>query len=210
MNGYLLQHKDGFFLGQTSAPSSNWIRTNNPMLALDMDYSKATNIKNNVIQPRERPEWKIIENLYTDSECFSSENPPEIIVLFNYKELASSQKELYEKLKEQEEKLRKYLKICEGELIDLYHYIEFSNLDVNRGFKAFKMLQSCLKRRRKAKDELLKISYFFSANPKDFLEDTVLTKIEAMDRRTYTPRALPHLFIPDAGKNNPKSEAGTM
>jgi len=40
------------------------------------------------------------------------------------------------------------------EINDIYHYIEFSDLDAYRGWKAYKMLKDKLNERRKIKDSL--------------------------------------------------------
>lgn len=39
------------------------------------------------------------------------------------------------------------------EINDIYHYIEFSNLDAYRGWKAYKLLKEKLKERREIKDD---------------------------------------------------------
>lgn len=39
------------------------------------------------------------------------------------------------------------------EISDIYHYIEFSNLDAYRGWKAYKLLKDKLKERREIKDD---------------------------------------------------------
>lgn len=40
------------------------------------------------------------------------------------------------------------------EINDIYHYIEFSNLDAYRGWKAYKMLKDKLNERRRIKNNL--------------------------------------------------------
>lgn len=46
------------------------------------------------------------------------------------------------------------------EINDIYHYIEFSNLDAYRGWKAYKMLKDKLNERRKIKDNLSSATRF--------------------------------------------------
>ena len=78
---------------------------------------------------------------------------------------------------------------ADRELCDIYHYIEFNDLNVVGGYKAYKMLQDILRRRRLAKDEYALVQSVHD-NRKQ------LNKIQAvLDRqRTYIPRVYDGLF----------------
>ena len=86
-----------------------------------------------------------------------------------------------------------YLEI-EREITDLYHAMEFYNLNVTKGFKLYKMMQERLIRRRKNKDETLKINYILSGGIKGLTSNQTKEKIEKLNHRQYQPRALKELF----------------
>lgn len=86
-----------------------------------------------------------------------------------------------------------YLEI-EREITDLYHAMEFYNLNVTKGFKLYKMMQERLVRRRKNKDETMKINYILSGGIKGLTSRQTKEKIERMNHRQYHPRVLKELF----------------
>ena len=86
-----------------------------------------------------------------------------------------------------------YLEI-EREITDLYHAMEFYNLNVTKGFKLYKMMQERLVRRRKNKDETMKINYILSGGIKGLTSHQTKEKIERMNHRQYHPRVLKELF----------------
>ena len=86
-----------------------------------------------------------------------------------------------------------YLEI-EREITDLYHAMEFYNLNVTKGFKLYKMMQERLIRRRKNKDETLKINYILSGGIKGLTSNQTKERIEKLNHRQYHPRVLKELF----------------
>lgn len=86
-----------------------------------------------------------------------------------------------------------YLEI-EREITDLYHAMEFYNLNIVNGFKLYKMMQERLIRRRKNKDETLKINYILSGGIKGLTSNQTKEKIEKLNHRQYQPRVLKELF----------------
>lgn len=80
------------------------------------------------------------------------------------------------------------------EISDIYHYIEFNNLDVQRGFKIYKQLQDALRRRRVIKDriEIVKVMRQHGINKKNL--SSVLEYMGTEHKKTYTPRVLKELF----------------
>lgn len=85
--------------------------------------------------------------------------------------------------------LGKVVSEIDRELSDAYHYIEFNDLNVVGGYRAYKMLQGILRRRRLAKDE-----YALAQSVHDNWKP--LNKIQTcLDRRRiYNPRVLTELF----------------
>ena len=95
-------------------------------------------------------------------------------------------------------KRKKFLELellqIEREITDIYHAMEFYNLDAAKGYKIYKMMQERLIRRRQNKDESLKIDYILSGGIKGLTSNQTRKRFETMENRQYTPRALKELF----------------
>ena len=79
------------------------------------------------------------------------------------------------------------------QITDVEHYIEFNagKLNAAEGYKAYKLLQEVLVRRRKVKDELQIMNMVIDrvSIPEDLDE-----KISEMESRKYEPREFKYLF----------------
>lgn len=95
-------------------------------------------------------------------------------------------------------KRKKYLELelleIEREITDIYHAIEFYNLDAAKGYKIYKLMQERLVRRRKNKDDIMKINYILTGGIKGLTGKQTRKHFEAMENRHYEPRALKELF----------------
>lgn len=95
-------------------------------------------------------------------------------------------------------KRKKFLELekleIEREITDIYHCIEFYNLNAAKGYKIYKMMQERLIRRRQNKDETLKIDYILSGGIKGLTSKQTRKRFESLENREYTPRALKELF----------------
>ena len=95
-------------------------------------------------------------------------------------------------------KRKKFLELekleIEREITDIYHAMEFYNLDAAKGYKIYKMMQERLIRRRQNKDETLKIDYILSGGIKGLTSKQTRKRFESLENREYTPRALKELF----------------
>lgn len=86
-----------------------------------------------------------------------------------------------------------YLEI-DREITDIYHAMEFYNLDASKGYKLYRMMHERLIRRRKNKDESLKVDYILSGGIKGLTDNSTRQRIERINRRQYQPRVLKELF----------------
>lgn len=79
---------------------------------------------------------------------------------------------------------------------DVEHYIELNTGKLNacEGYKAFKLLQDVLLKRRKVKDELqiVQVALDRISAPDELA--AIDTKIKELETRQYTPREFKHLF----------------
>lgn len=79
---------------------------------------------------------------------------------------------------------------------DIEHYIEFNagKLNACDGYKAYKLLQDVLLKRRKVKDELQMINVVRDRMSLSEDIENIETKIQELETRTYKPREFKHLF----------------
>lgn len=82
----------------------------------------------------------------------------------------------------------------EREITDIYHAMEFYNLDAAKGYKIYKMMQERLIRRRQNKDETLKIDYILTGGIKGLTSRQTRKNFQSLENRQYQPRALKELF----------------
>ena len=95
-------------------------------------------------------------------------------------------------------KRKKFLELkrleIEREITDVYHAMEFYNLNAAKGYKIYKMMQERLIRRRQNKDEILKIDYILSGGISGLTSKETRKQFEALENRQYQPRVLKELF----------------
>ena len=103
-------------------------------------------------------------------------------------------KHYYEDLLERKQALIEELRTVSAELCDIEHYIEFTSLNASGGYRAYRMLKERLLRRRQIKDELLCISIFLRAEPRNILNGNLTRQIAGLGTREYGPRVLTELF----------------
>ena len=133
-------------------------------------------------------EWKIISTIEIKHDL--SEADIEIDV----DEMMESLEADFDLLVKRKKVLELELLEIEREITDIYHAMEFYNLDAAKGYKIYKMMQERLIRRRQNKDETLKIDYILSGGIKGLTSKQTRKRFESLENREYTPRALKELF----------------
>lgn len=132
--------------------------------------------------------WKIISTIEVKMDI------SEVDVDINVDEIMDSLEMDFDLLVKRKKFLELELLEIEREITDIYHAIEFYNLDAVKGYKIYKMMQERLIRRRQNKDEALKIDYILSGGIKGLTSKQTRKNFEAMKYRKYQPRALKELF----------------
>ena len=156
--------------------------------AVKLKYTKALSVLENLDEEVKKLEfWKIISVMEIE------ENFTRIEVLDLDQMIASLKVDFTLLIKRKKILELEYLEI-EREITDIYHAMEFYNLNVIKGFKLYKMMQERLIRRRKNKDETLKINYILSGGIKGLTNNQTVEKIERLNHRHYQPRVLKELF----------------
>ena len=133
-------------------------------------------------------EWKIISTIEAKADL--SDGNIEIDV----DEMMESLEMDFDLLVKRKKFLELELLEIEREITDVYHAIEFYNLDAAKGFKIYKMMQERLIRRRQNKDETLKIDFIMSGGINGLTSKQTRKHFESLENRQYTPRALKELF----------------
>lgn len=92
------------------------------------------------------------------------------------------------------EELTEQLSNIDKELSDIYHYIEFCNLNAAQGYKAYRMIKDRRIKRRSIKNELEVIGIILGRKISETATEEIMKCVAGMDNRTYEPRVLKELF----------------
>ena len=133
-------------------------------------------------------EWKII------SSVEAKNNLEEAIVDIDIDAIIDSLEMNFDLLVKRKKVLELELLAVEREITDIYHAMEFYNLDAAKGYKIYKMMQERLIRRRKNKYEAMKIEYILTGGIKGITSKQTRKRFEALENRQYRPRVLKELF----------------
>lgn len=93
-----------------------------------------------------------------------------------------------------EQEYRTELSRIDREIVDIEHKAEFEKLNAHEGYELYRLLREACIRRRKCKDNLLAINILHGASVDEVLDGTVCSRLDGLNKRTYTPRELPELF----------------
>ena len=133
-------------------------------------------------------EWKIISTIEVKNDL------SEVTMKIDIDAIMESLEMDFDLLVKRKKAIELELLEIEREITDIYHCIEFYNLDAAKGYKIYKILQERLIRRRQNKDESLKIDYILSGGIKGLTNNQTRKRFEALENRNYRPRALQELF----------------
>ncbi len=210
---FVLAHQDGGFFSINDG--SHWIRVADPLAATVLTQTKANNILTNMIKPKERGGWSV-QAWKAPAPTPDIDPPPapkkprggkdsakaleeaeqkeKAAFLDQWLAKADEFKHYYEDLLERKQALIEELRAVSAELCDIEHYIEFTSLNAAGGYRAYRMLKERLLRRRRIKDELMCISIFLRAEPRNILNGNLSRQIAGLGTREYGPRVLSDLF----------------
>lgn len=92
------------------------------------------------------------------------------------------------------DELTQQLSAVDQELSDIFHYIEFCNLNAAQGYKAYKMIKERRIKRRTIKNELEVVTAILNKKIGDGIENEISKIVDNLETRTYEPRILKELF----------------
>jgi hypothetical protein len=166
----------------------------------EWELDKANNIMRSIPIKLKMFDWKCVPSVETQENKVEEIKHP-IKSLDDYKGLTDNilermiDWEIYIKsLQEYMTTIDDQLSLVDMEICDIRHYAENFDLNMYQGWKLYKMLQDACKRRRKIKDERIKVDYILARNFVDCTNNAISTYIKKLDNRKYTPRVLKELF----------------
>ena len=156
--------------------------------SVKLAYTRANSILENLDRDiLESHNWKVISTIEAKEDLFC-------VMDFDLDRFMDSLDADFSLLIKRKKVLKlEYLKI-EREITDMYHAMEFYHLDAAKGYKLYRMMHEILIKRRKNKDESIKIDYILAGGIKGLENNTTKQRIDKLDNRHYQPRALKELF----------------
>lgn len=163
------------------------------------DYSKAIKLRYNEINAiysrlvdnlLKDGEWKIISTIEAKDDLTEAMEKPDLGAII----------EVLEKNFDLLIKRKKVLDVerlsIEREITDIYHAMEFYNLDAAKGYNLYRMMKERLIRRRKNKDEAMRIEHILTGGIKGIANGQARERFETemMEEKEYRPRVLKELF----------------
>ena len=134
--------------------------------------------------------WKIISTIEAKDDLTEAMEEPDLGAII----------EVLEKNLDLLVKRKKVLNVerlaIEREITDIYHAMEFYDLDAAKGYNLYMMMKERLIRRRKNKDEAVKIEHILTGGIKGIANGQVRERFETemMEDKEYRPRVLKELF----------------
>ena len=101
---------------------------------------------------------------------------------------------LVEDANKRKTELSEQLSSVDKDLVDLDHYIEFSNCNAYQGYIAYKTCRDMLRKRRSIKNEMAVLDIILDKEFGEVIVDVAKKQIAGMDKRKYQPRHMIELY----------------
>lgn len=101
---------------------------------------------------------------------------------------------IFKKAASRANSLAKELAEVESELVDMYHYIEFSSLNAREGYKVYRKLKELLCKRRCLKNEARIVNAINTNHSASASIENIIKEITYCDGQEYKPHMLMDLF----------------
>lgn len=190
---YVLKKNTGHFVKINI--KGNIKLTSNLSLADRFTYSDACNFIKNNIKKKDKKNFSIEQ---VDDEVKTEVVDDKTIfdgMSFDWENFCKTNTKVFSQLEEYKKALKDKLCEIESERTDIEHYMEFfDKLNAAQGYKAYKMFNDIRCRRRKIKDEILKVDILLDSSVEDFKKGRVVSRFNGIENRKYEPRILKELF----------------
>ena len=214
MNCYVIHSNDGRYVAEPQP--GHWVLVQNANDAcLFPTKAKATNILHNSLPVAERNKCAVVSLDISPSDVgltsfapqpdrfvdpapiqIKSAETPSYKSIQKYASEINKFSDLMNQIPERRADLERERQQVELAIIDIQHYMELGNLNASDGWRAYKLMQSYLQKRRIIKDEAALLESLDAAVSRDLL-DNAKSSIDNLGTRSYHPRVLPELFAND-------------
>lgn len=183
--------------------SGKYVPVQSEVMADVFNRKQAERVLNNSLSKALRTTFHVekydkpLENVKQVTEKELERNTEKVIVSANIQkwlDRISDLNGLIKEVKTRKEQLMNQLHRFEDELMDIEHYIEFSNLNAAQGYKASKEIKECRMKRRSVKNELFVLDIILEQRTNKMISEEIQKGIQGLDRRTYKPRVRKDLF----------------
>ena len=119
----------------------------------------------------------------------------EQVLNFDIADFVKELKDKTEKLENRLQYLYQQLSYCDKKIVDIEHCAEFYSLDIQKGYKLYKILHDTAQSRRAIKNEIQSIQVFLNSNNSSLSINNVSKSIYGIyNNKEYTPRIVDELF----------------
>lgn len=183
--------------------SGKYVPVQSEVMADVFNRKQAERVLNNSLSKALRTTFHVekydkpLENVKQVTKKELERNTEKVIVSANIQkwlDRISDLNGLIKEVKTRKEQLMNQLHRFEDELMDIEHYIEFSNLNAAQGYRASKEIKECRMKRRSVKNELFVLDIILEQRTNEIISEEIQKVIQGLDRRTYKPRVRKDLF----------------
>lgn len=182
--------------------NGKYVPTSCPTFADEFSQKQAKSIYENQLPKALKKQFrleKISDNIPGTKPCTTKDidQAEKVMMSENIKKWLDKVSNLNGLAKEAQERrniLLKKLSQVDKELCDIYHYIEFCNLNAAQGYKSYKMIKDRRIKRRSIKNELDILNIILGKKISDSVTDEIQKAVLGMDKRKYEPRVMNELF----------------
>ena len=119
----------------------------------------------------------------------------EQVLDFDIADFVKELKDKTEKLENRLQYLFQQLSYCDKKIVDIEHCAEFYSLDIQKGFRLYKILHETTQNRRIIKNEIQSIQVFLGSTNNSISVGNVSKSIYGIyNNKEYTPRVVDELF----------------
>lgn len=142
----------------------------------------------------------VVKEIDSNSKLVNLEGNNDMIVEeqvldFDIADFVKELKEKTEKLENRLQYLFQQLSYCDKKIVDIEHCAEFYSLDIQKGFRLYKILHETTQNRRVIKNEIQSIQLFLgSANNSTSVGNVSKSIYDIYNNKEYTPRVVDELF----------------
>ena len=200
-NKYLYSGENGAKLVDKSEDATIWNKKKSAQnVLITYKNSDKSKVLGNTSQKKEFTIKEVTSNRSQISNIVKKEGNNDMIVEeqvldFDIADFVKELKNKTEKLENRLQYLFQQLSYCDKKIVDIEHCAEFYSLDIQKGFKLYKILHETTSNRRIIKNEIQSIQVFLGSSNSSISVGNVSKSIYGIyNNKEYTPRVVDELF----------------